>query len=955
MDHKQSIMRFASVMATSLLGISFFASAPSAAAEAVEVTVDPRSVVEVEGYRAVQPIFGVTCNGETHGERVEQVRAMAPNSARAYLWPLRWWSGNEEFSPAPTTPGEMQQKGTPGEEIPSAEETYAQWERFFDQDFSPLFNAWYEDKLESGVPQALQPKLFSAWGLTENLVFQPRIGPYMRHRIEDTKRYFGDYIDWIERINPALNVDFVQLFNEPNYPKWGWDFESKQESAEAYIRTFDEVDQHLRDNHPHTRLLGPCLASRMSFSWQGWEQWFKPMIRDLSHPPRYMNYHNYAQGAFHQLSWIQMMQAYADSLDRPRPRSVITEMNFDLWDRSNHRRFQWWAQHLFLALEHPDKHHIYNYFLITLGGRWPHAGLFGNLDAGLPRKPMYWLYHTMAWTRGDARYVKPHDTDDLHVFATAPATDQLVVSIFNDHHQPRSVSIRTGLSDQSIRQVRQRIAYVHEDQMTHEQREMPTEADTQVELPPFAVTSLRFDLTEPQTPERTLRVDEFYSETVAADFVDAQLELALPVERLPRDYETVRLRFAVYLTDTMAARGLTAALNGQARSVTWDDAPSGRIKEGDKHHVRWVSIPIALDEVRPNNTLLLSEADTDYRLLFASLVYRQHPDARAAAEIEARHLNAWSRRIEARLSALGMFSTREAQTLKLTVDNPTDQPATFDVTFRTDDGLVLQMEKAATRFTLASGESRAIDATVRAQDPHRTVRGNVVAVVRQGDRKRELSSPAVAHPPIHATRVSQPPKIDGRFEDWKQIPSIEHVEEQKRINAESRLAWDAEHLYLAVRIDSGKPPGQSSLSQFYLPDVIELFIDLGHEKSMEYDANDGQVFLTPKGPGARARGGLFMHERRGDFVEKLGPKFFDQITVSSKIESWGYRLEAAVPWSLIDARFTPEVGRRLGINLAVNHVPDRGGAFGDSLIGLEGKWHGRPHKWAVLELIDKKP
>jgi hypothetical protein len=296
----------------------------------VSAVVRPDLTWSVEGVCHIPRIFGATVNGSSRGEAVEKIRALNLNSARAFLWALGWWQNAPTgFVAPPVTPGVVQQYGH--KNGVSEEEAKKQYALFFQQDFHRLMRQWWLDA--AGSVQVQQAGLFEQWGLTKGLVFHlggtPDDGLVINHP-EGLNRFYDAYIEAIREFHPVLDIDFVQLSNEPNYPHFAWSFDTQREASEAWIAIYNQLDSYLRKKGLRTRLLGPCLASGTFFSWGGWQDWSVPVLRDTEYPLTHFNYHCYNTPAYTHLAWQEMLHAQADLLGKPRPRAVVTEMNYRL-------------------------------------------------------------------------------------------------------------------------------------------------------------------------------------------------------------------------------------------------------------------------------------------------------------------------------------------------------------------------------------------------------------------------------------------------------------------------------------------------------------------------------------------------------------------------------------------------------------------------------------------------
>jgi hypothetical protein len=930
------------------------------AAPPIRVEVRPGLTVGVEDRTRVPRVFGITANGWTRGDAAEAVRALNLNSGRAFLWPFgdpRWRREHEDFAPPPVTPGAVQQYGHSGGV--SAEDVPAQFARFFDQDLEALMQSWWERAAGSG--QALQTDLFARWGITNGLVYHPGGAlddGSMLAFPAGLNAFFDAYIGVIRRNNPRLAMDFVQLSNEPNYAHFTWAFRSQREAAEAWIEIFNRVDAHLRGTHPGTRLLGPCLASGTFFSWGGWQDWTVPVLEGVAIPLKHFNYHCYDKGAYTHLVWQEMLQARADALGRPRPRAVVTEMNYGLdkgAPEENRRRVRWWAQQLFTALENPDKAASYHYFLAAFRN-FTASNLFQQEDGEWKPNDTYWLYRTLADLRGRLVYVEPVADPRVRVAAASPAPDRIVAAVFNDADSPREVVLQpAGPLASEMKKTAARIRFARygaaDGPIVHgEETAVPEDGALRAVLAPGEVRTVHWTLARPIEPAATLRRHTFYSPVTGQAF-DESLRVPIAVPRLPSDRETVWLRLGIYGDDLLRARGLHLALNGREEAVYWNEAPP-QVDKGQRTDW-WIELPLDRDAIRRENELRLSHADAPYRLMFAALVYREHPTAASARAAHGDAVKRRNGRVQAAAQPVGALMSGDRRPGGIAMRNAGAARRTYEISLRLPSALRLEDPPDSWTVDVPPGESRDVAFTLEALPVERQASTSLTFEVTADDMlPRTGDLPVTVYPRRVIPFAAEPPAPDGRLDEWPDDALV-----SARVGpADTRvwLAWNADRLFLAADVRTGTPPlPPVSVENFWGRDGMELFLDLGNQKSEQYDEDDVQVFLCPLGvDGSAAFGGVVIRRRRGDTVDVVDIVSEPSVQVAAEAHDEGYRLEAAVPWFVAapDARMEP--GRRIGLNLALTHWSESTRErFSASLLGLDKKYHANPDRWpaAILE------
>ena len=424
-------------------------------------------------------------------------------------------------------------------------------------------------------------------------------------------------------MGPALrHAARLALTNEPNYGWWTGSFQDEAAAVEGWIDLYNAVDAHLRRTHPRTQLLGPCLASEAFFSFSGWQTWTVPVLRGAARDMEYFNYHNYDTAAWSHLAWIEMLQAQAEALGRQRPRAVVTEMNDGADCGKAGRKFEMVVEQFFMALENPDKIHLWSYFLLAVQG----AGQWGNVaslngDTWAPTRHLLALLGPSPDAREHCvrRALRREQSQGA---ARAPRDDRLVVSLLNDTSRPVQLTLRSGLpGDAKIRRLVRCSAWRQAGIVWHEEESLAPAADVQANLPPGAVESFVWTLAEPVLKAgRKVESREFFSQEVGRKF-SSTVEAPVNVPRLPRQDETVTLRFAVSSDDLLAARGLTVSVNGRGQPVSWSDAPASNSTAS--RWIWWMELPVQRAWIEKDNRIRFSNADADYRLMFTSMVYRQ--------------------------------------------------------------------------------------------------------------------------------------------------------------------------------------------------------------------------------------------------------------------------------------------------------------------------------------------
>ncbi len=912
------------------------------------VQVRPELIQSSGGYDQVQPLFGGNVNGQSKGKADALIRELNLNTSRFHMWPETYGAPKEMR--APTSPSFAGQFGNGGGyQMPlPADQIDAAWDKWFQLDF----NTFLVPCISKGAAEPncgsmeSQLALQKVWGSTDNIVF------YGTHKMDSGAvrnsagacRYFDQYLSAVEKYAPWINATFTQLTNEPNYGWWTSSFKSQKEAIDGWIKLYNIMDAYLRKTHPKTRLLGPCLASSEFFSWGGWQDWTVPVLKEAALDMEYFNYHNYDTAAVSHLAWVQLLQAHAGALGRKTPRAVVTEMNDNATCDKAARKFEWWSEQLFTALEHPDKFHLFSYFLLVYpsmqGDQW------GNLvslkgDVSAPTET-YWLFWVLRQTRGSIRYVEETGVPDLKVFACAPQDDKLVLSLLNNTGRPVKLTLRSGLpKDAKIQSLLRWSAHRQADVIWHSEENLPPAADVQAELYPGAVQSFVWQLDGPVLKDaRKLERREFFSKTLAAKF-STSIEAPLDVPRLPNDDEDAFLRFAVCTDNALAARGLTVDLNGYSQSVAWTDAP--REQDRAQRSIWWMELPVPAAKLAKSNKLSFLNADTDYRLMFASLVYRQQSSKEEARKAEVLALARRSEGLAVSFAPLGAIMAGDKKTLSMTIENRGDAAASCAVSFTAPSGTSVEGLPAESKLEIPAKAKRELHGAVLAGESSKIRFLRLLASIEKGNGEcKDYPAALTLYPKRNAAHLQTAPVIDGKLDEWPDADTICVGTEGK--TARLRLGWDEASLYLAAEVKTGKrPEPPKNPGHFWESDVLELFIDVGNKKSPLYTDTDAQFYFCPyPGEGGAPASGRCLRIRKGDVAAHNGIQTDGPWRVASQMADDGYTLECAIPWSELAKDFKPQAGSQLGMDVAIHGF--------ESLFGADEKPFDNPSLWGILNL-----
>jgi hypothetical protein len=185
------------------------------------------------------------------------------------------------------------------------------------------------------------------------------------------------------------------------------------------------------------------------------------------------------------------------------------------------------------------------------------------------------------------------------------------------------------------------------------------------------------------------------------------------------------------------------------------------------------------------------------------------------------------------------------------------------------------------------------------------------------------TDPGVELDVVRAVQVSDALQIDGSGSDWPststttsafRVFATESWDGTNDLQAEWRLAWDADNLYLLVQVVDDNHVQTQTGTQIFRGDSVEIQIDTAPEQNAQrVNPATFQFILSPGNFDELAPSAVrFRGTAGGDVPEAPG----HSVRVAAQETDDGYRLEAAIPWQ--DMNVEPSDGRRLGVALNAN-------------------------------------
>lgn len=177
---------------------------------------------------------------------------------------------------------------------------------------------------------------------------------------------------------------------------------------------------------------------------------------------------------------------------------------------------------------------------------------------------------------------------------------------------------------------------------------------------------------------------------------------------------------------------------------------------------------------------------------------------------------------------------------------------------------------------------------------------------------------------VVAKYLSKKPVLDGDWGDWKQntvaypayyvVYGLKAWENDSDCEASFILGWDESFLYIGVKVKDDAYIQNSTGETLFRGDSIELLIDTdltGDFYSENLNEDDFQIGISPgKGSITGAKEAYLWYP-----VSEKG-SISDQIDITSTSTAGIYRVEARIPWSVL--QITPQAGMRLGFEFSVS-------------------------------------
>ncbi|KAF0111682.1 MAG: hypothetical protein FD147_693 [Chloroflexi bacterium] len=172
--------------------------------------------------------------------------------------------------------------------------------------------------------------------------------------------------------------------------------------------------------------------------------------------------------------------------------------------------------------------------------------------------------------------------------------------------------------------------------------------------------------------------------------------------------------------------------------------------------------------------------------------------------------------------------------------------------------------------------------------------------------------------------LATPPIQDGTYAEWVEkttkytlpyrVWGASNWTGQKDLEGAFAAGWDSTYLYIGVKVTDELYTQKKTGDQIYMGDDVEILIDtnlLGDFYNTSLDKDDYQLGLSAGNPSMELAKEAYLWYPSN----VKGPR--PQVIMSTVFETGPiYRIEAAIPWSMLGV--TPTNGMRLGFAVSVN-------------------------------------
>jgi hypothetical protein len=166
-----------------------------------------------------------------------------------------------------------------------------------------------------------------------------------------------------------------------------------------------------------------------------------------------------------------------------------------------------------------------------------------------------------------------------------------------------------------------------------------------------------------------------------------------------------------------------------------------------------------------------------------------------------------------------------------------------------------------------------------------------------------------------------PPRIDASLEDWNlDRYRIEQVVYGKSdhsgpddLSGRAMVGWDEDNLYLGIRVIDNKYVQNTSGSNLFKGDSLEILLDTDVSSDYylgELNGDDFQLGISPGSPAPKVEPEAYLW-----FPSAIAGGQ-DQVDIAARSRGDGYIVEAEIPWSVFDVN--PSTGQHFGFAFSIS-------------------------------------
>jgi hypothetical protein len=804
----------------------------SHAATAPVISIDPFTHYQTNGIDQVQAINGLVVNGDGGMRYMADTVALNPSTLRLYLWVdaygLHWKYLHDAKK--------------------SDDWVKTVLPKFRERDFDQLIAENFDKSLgidpATGKPisgkkvggQFLQLKMLESWGTTQNIVLHlinPSPHPENKADFAVYLRCYEACIKQVKERFPHLGPLYVMIFNEPDfeYPRV-WEKRSKSESITLFYELYNYLAKGINKRFPDVTLIGPGIAGFAS--WSDWKYWTVPFVEQAP-DAQYFNCQPYARRFSDIHAWTQMLQAKSMQTNGKMLPLIMTETNMgglakpstQWWEPQHHvRRVFNEARGLFGFLANPDQYAMKHYFLY----RSPFScyDMWFKHDGIEEKAPVYWLYWLMRNVHGKRVWDSVNvENSPIQTFSTQNG-DDLMICTFNQSQSPAyaSLNVINARADYFLHGYSEYLYYNEElKDFEHGAKQLPVPGDTMTWLPGEVKKFCLKDYYKYQSqPIQIINQKTKYASHTAVSVKDEPVTITIDCDQ-PDKSNQVKLKLAYYLPDVLSVDRINWTLNGHAMQASYADSITPA-DQGDVQPIIYIDTLIPADWIKPQNLLtFMPVAQTQYTLMFASLVQQQHPHSLPAVLASNTYLKQKAP-VELEL-IVPNAATPGVMQCSVKISNLTSKSITGKPTLTLPSGWTINSPLQ----TITLQGKTAQDIPIALQVPDGQIRGPryLTADFKLPDHTFITTRRGINYQtPLQVLHLQSTPTIDGNLNEWdaQSFFTVKHEGPGAMPAFTTSIAgqWDQQNLYLALRVQ-GRPlmPLPAGNEKWWQYDTLEIF------------------------------------------------------------------------------------------------------------------------------------